>query len=121
MKPGTPPNVFGRAAPRASDEGRVVDAGLPVPDPFDDDVAASVVAEVMDVEEPLDRAIGARLDRFETSALALVHLGDIASRSPERVGLGWRVIGGVDPRHDGAGVRRLAHEALRRNRLPLCA
>lgn len=54
MKPETRPYVFGRAAPLVSDEGRVVDVGLPVSDLFDDHVAAPVVAEVMDVEELLD-------------------------------------------------------------------
>ena len=54
---GDAPDILGRAAPLAGDEGRVVDVGLPVSDLLDDDVVAPVVAEVVDVEEPFDAPI----------------------------------------------------------------
>ena len=52
---GDATDIFGRAAPLAGDEGRVVDVGLPVSDLLDDDVVAPVVAEVVDVNRSTPR------------------------------------------------------------------
>ena len=70
---GDATDIFGRAAPLAGYEGRVVDVGLPVSDLLDDDVVAPVVAEVVDVEEPLDASTdeGSQADPRRVVDLAL--------------------------------------------------
>ena len=73
---GDASDILGRAAPLAGDERRIVDVGFPISNVLDEDVVAPVVAEVVDVEEPLDAPIdeGSQADPRRVVDLALEEL-----------------------------------------------
>jgi len=66
--------VLGRAAPRAIYECGIVNIGLAVAHALDDDVVNPVVAEIIDIFEPIDAAInqGFQAEAFGSINLALI-------------------------------------------------